>query len=89
MESDELYLSNLNVIKDSADTVYVELVHYNHLDYVEDVLVEKFNFESFSTQRENPYRIYVFNEFEFCRFYEIIALINLKHTETNELYKTV
>ena len=89
MESDDIYLSNLEVIKDESDRVCVKLVHYNHLDYIEDVLVEQFDFESFSTMRDDPYSIYVFEESEFRRFHEIIDKINLSHSSTNELYKTV
>ena len=89
METDEIYLSKLEVLKDEAGRVYVTLVHYNHLDYIEDVLVQQFDFESFSTRRDDPYCICVYDESEFCRFYEIIDQINLGHSSTNKLYKIV
>ena len=89
MESNDIYLSNLEVLKDDAERVYVKLAHYNHLDYIEDVLVEQFDFESFCTTRDEPHSICVYEESEFGRFYKIIDQINLGHSSTNELYKTV
>ena len=47
MELDDIYLSNLEVLRDDSGKVFLKLVHYNHLDYIEDVLIEQFDFESF------------------------------------------
>ena len=89
MESDDIYLSKLEAVKDRPGGLYVKLAHYNHLDYIEDVLIEQFDFESFSTLRDDPYEIHVYEESEFGRFCEIIDKINLNHSSTNKLYKTV
>ena len=89
MESDEFYLSNLEVVKDDDERFHVKLIHYNHLDYIEDVLIEKFDFHSFYTQRDNAYSIDVYDKSKFCSFVEIIDQINLAHSSTNKLYKTV
>ena len=88
MESNDIYLSNLKVFRDEEGRVYVRLIHYNHLDYIEDVLVEQFDFDSFYREEE-PYIIGVYEESKFCGFSKIIEQINLHHSSTKELHKTV
>ena len=89
MNSNDTYLSPLEVKKDDESRVFIELLHYNHLDYIDDVLVEHFGFDSYCLSSEAPYIICVYEESKISRFYEIIEQINNHHKSTNELYETL
>jgi len=89
MESNEIYLSELKVKKNNEFGLYIRLHHYNDLDYIEDVLIEKFNFDSFYVILNEPYIIGLNNESQYSVFSKIIEKINRYHSSTKELFETV
>ena len=88
MNSKEISLTKLTVVKDDKIGVHIKLLSYNHIDYIEDVLAEQFDFD-YDFRGNEPYLIGVYEESKIRNFYDIIDQINIHHASENELYKTV
>ena len=84
----EIYLSPLEIKKDNKSRYFIELESYNHIDYIEDVLAEHFDFD-YDFRGDDPYIIGIYEKSKTDRFREIIEQINMHHKTTKELYKTI
>ena len=87
IDSNDIYLSKLTVLKD-GEIRYIEMIHYNNIDNIEDVLTEHFDF-NYDYRTDEPYIIAIYEESKFSRFYEVIEQINTYHATAKDVYETI
>jgi len=85
-------LSKIEVKEHSEFGASIELIDYEHRDYIEDVLCEKFNLESAFVSNEDitgDYVIYFAEKATIDQVKSVVAEINRYHIENDKEFTVV
>ena len=81
-------LSELKIIEDQNNHFLIKLIDYEHIDYIEDVMIEKFDLE-YDYRKNDPYILGFFEEEKIKKLNLIINQINDYHQSKNKLFETI
>ncbi len=92
MDINSVLLSKLSVSNDPKWGVCVNLINWEHCDYIEDVLTEQFDLEyefKITDDDEKRYILFFVDKATSAEVEKVISTVNEHHQQTGELYETI